>query len=73
MGKVKAYYTVETALVTVIIISMIFSVILYTLKLYEKVENYGEKCLVEVTGYENASDTMRLERLMNGVYKGKGE
>ena len=47
MKGVRASYTVETALVMSVIIFMIFSVITYTVKLYEKVKTYSENCVEE--------------------------
>ncbi|MCR5822953.1 MAG: hypothetical protein K6G60_00820 [Lachnospiraceae bacterium] len=67
MKGVRASYTVETALVMSVIIFMIFSVITYTVKLYEKVKTYSENCVEECAQGSVSSDAMRLERLLSAA------
>lgn len=64
--RCNAYYTVETTLVMSIILVMIFSVVTYTLKLYEMSAAHCEKCAEECATYGVTSDSMRLERMLCG-------
>ncbi|MBQ7636880.1 MAG: hypothetical protein IJS80_06190 [Lachnospiraceae bacterium] len=69
MKRIAGYYTVETALVMSLILPMIFAVVTYTLKLYKKVEDYGKNCVYEVSALGPSTDSMRLERLMSGIFE----